>query len=129
MGVLVTGAEELGLAGSRAWAGSRAAGVAINVDGVDDAGVLVAMFSGRRPERLARLAAGQGARVHRMIPGILTDSVALADAGWETITISRGTLRTLARIHGPRDTADRLDGSGIADAARAVAAMAAEVAR
>ena len=133
IGVLITSAEELGLAGARAWARERAPGVAVNVDGVDDRGAMTAMFSGRRPERLARLAAAAGVRVRRLLPGILTDAVALADAGWETFTVSKGTPRTLARIHGPRDTADALDGRGIAESARAVAgiaaAIAAEVAR
>ena len=129
LGVLLTSAEELGLAGARAWVKGQAPGVAVNVDGVDDVGAMTAMFSRRRPARLARLAAGAGVRVRRLLPGILTDGVALADAGWETVTISKGTLRTLARIHGPRDRADALAGTGIAEAAGVVAAMATELAR
>jgi Zn-dependent M28 family amino/carboxypeptidase len=139
LGVLLTSAEELGLAGARAWAGAwrasgRAPGVAVNCDGVDDAGRLTAMYSGARPEALARAVAGDdagsdagAASVRRLLPGILVDAVALADAGWRTITVSRGTLGTLGRIHTPRDTADRLVGSGIADAARLMRSLVAGV--
>ena len=57
-------------------------------------------------------------RPRRLLPGILTDGVALADAGWDVVTVSRGTLRTLARIHGPRDTVDLLTGIGVVETAR-----------
>jgi hypothetical protein len=64
---------------------------------------------------------GEAMRVLRLIPGILTDSVALAAAGWQTVTLSRGTVRTLARIHTPRDSLAAMDGRGIAGAARVLA--------
>ena len=111
IGVLITDAEELALAGARAWARSRPAGVALNCDSVDDDGPLTAMFTRRPPSRLlsalaeASAASKETLRVRRLVPGILTDSVALADAGWETLTLSRGTLRTLLRIHTSRDNA------------------------
>lgn len=135
VGVLVPSAEELGLAGARAWArGWRAAGhapgVALNVDGVDDHGALTAMWSGGRTPALAALlaavaaASGEPVRVRRLVPGILTDGVALADAGWAAVTVSRGTWATLARIHTPADGLHRLDGRGIAGAAALVAAVA-----
>jgi hypothetical protein len=57
----------------------------------------------------------------RLIPGILTDSVALADAGWDTVTLSRGDLRTLQRIHTSSDTLDHLRGAGLDVAARVLA--------
>src|SRR5207237_632275 len=94
VGVLITDAEELALAGARAWAGSRAPSVALNCDSVDDHGALVAMYTGRRPARLVSLletaasANAEPIRILRLIPGILTDHVALADAGWETVTLS-----------------------------------------
>jgi hypothetical protein len=136
--VLLTSAEELGLAGARAWArvwseAGLPPGAAVNCDGVDDAGRLTAMYSGARPEALVRAASAEEggdagrATVRRLLPGILVDAVALADAGWRTITVSRGTLGTLGRIHTPRDTADRLSGNGIADAARLMQSLVAGV--
>lgn len=120
LGVVLTSAEELGLAGARAWVGGRGAGHAINVDGVDDAGDLRLTWTKRRPsaliEQLAARAADAGVRVHagRLLPGALLDTVALADAGWQAVTVSRGTLRTVARIHTSRDSLEHLDGEGVA---------------
>jgi hypothetical protein len=108
--------------------------VAINCDGVDDSGVLTVMYTGRRPVRLLRAgersgaAAGVAPHPRRLLPGILTDGVALTDAGWEAVTVSKGTVRTLARIHTPLDVSARVTGRGIADAARVVAGMVAELA-
>jgi hypothetical protein len=130
IGVLITDAEELSLAGARAWARSRTAGVALNCDSVDDDGPLTAMFTRRRPSRLlsalaeASASSKQTLRIRRLLPGILTDSVALADAGWETLTLSRGTLRTLLRIHTSRDNLQSMRGVGIAGAARVLARTA-----
>lgn len=134
-GVLLTSAEELGLAGARAWARSpgRAAGRAINFDGLDDDGALRYTWTGRRPTRLLdrlRTAArdvGLDAHVGRLVPGVLLDGVALADAGWEVVTVSKGSWRTVARIHTSRDDLASLDGSGLAEAAAvAAAALGAE---
>ena len=134
VGVMITDAEELALAGARAWAKSAPASVALNCDSIDDDGPLVVMYSRARPDALiARLAAAaadvesQPVRVLRLIPGILTDSVALADAGWETLTLSRGTFRTLQRIHTSRDTLAAMTGAGIAGAARVLARTATEL--
>jgi hypothetical protein len=130
IGVLISDAEELSLAGARAWARSRTAGVALNCDSVDDGGPLTAMFTRRRPSRLlsvlaeASVASKETLRIRRLLPGILTDSVALADAGWETLTLSRGTLRTLLRIHTSRDNLQSMRGVGIAGAARVLARTA-----
>jgi hypothetical protein len=123
LGVLLTSAEELGLAGARAWARGAPVGVALNVDSLDDAGALTCMWSGRRPTRLLDAASatarslGLRCGTRRLVPGILTDGVAVADAGWETFTLSRGTLATLARIHRPADRVEDLEGSGVAEAA------------
>jgi hypothetical protein len=120
LGVVLTSAEELGLAGARAWVSSRGVGHAINVDGVDDEGDLRLTWTKRRPsaliEQLATRAADAGvrARVGRLLPGALLDAVALADAGWQVVTVSRGTLRTLARIHTSRDSVEHLTGDGVA---------------
>lgn len=135
LGVLLTSAEELGLAGSRAWAVDATPATALNVDGIDDAGGLTMMYSGRRPDSLlaaARTAAGGlgvAVRERRLLPGILVDAVALADAGWRTATLSRGTLATLARIHRPTDQAGRLHGGGVEEAARLAAGVVAALQR
>ena len=130
IGVLITDAEELSLAGARAWARGKQPGMALNCDSIDDEGLLVAMFSRRRPLRIlealaeARHECREQVDVRRVLPGILTDSVALADAGWETLTLSRGTIRTLLRIHTRRDTLQSMRGVGIAGAARVLARTA-----
>ena len=119
VGVVLTSAEELGLAGARAWVRTRAAGRAINVDGVDDAGDVRATWTNRRPRELldvllaSAAGAGTAVRVGRLVPGALLDAVAFADRNWEVVTVSRGTLRTVARIHTSRDTPEHLDGRGV----------------
>jgi hypothetical protein len=133
IGVLITDAEELALAGARAWAKGREAGVALNCDSVDDDGPLVVMHSSPSPRRLVDAMtgvareAGESLRTMRLIPGILTDHVALASAGWSTLTLSRGTARTLRRIHTSHDTLATMRGTGIAGAARVLAKTAAEL--
>ena len=134
-GVLLPSAEELGLAGARAWArsmtGDAIPGVALNCDGVDDAGELTIMYAGERPtpliDTLTRLAACPP-RVRRMPIGLLTDSVALAERGWTAVTVSRGSVATLRRVHRPSDSLANLRGTGIEDVAtllaRAVEALA-----
>jgi hypothetical protein len=128
-GVCLTSAEELGLAGARAWVRNtarRESGTAINCDGVDDSGAMTCMYSGRRPDALVRALldaaerTGTSVRAHRLLPGVLTDGVALADAGWRVVTLSKGSLRTLARIHTPRDRAEAITGAGIAEVARVI---------
>jgi Zn-dependent M28 family amino/carboxypeptidase len=135
VGVMITDAEELALAGARAWARVAPRGIALNVDCVDDVGGLVVMYTGSAPgEVISRLEQAaqdrqEPIRVLRLIPGILTDSVALAGAGWRTVTLSRGTIRTLARIHTSRDSLAAMDGRGIEGAARVLAQAADELAR
>jgi acetylornithine deacetylase/succinyl-diaminopimelate desuccinylase-like protein len=133
VGVCLTSAEELGLPGARAWvlAGGRSgvSGLAINCDGIDDDGQTTCMYSGRKPTRLvaAVLAAAQQSgsvvRAHRIIPGVLTDGVALADAGWDVVTLSKGGVRTLARIHTPADRAEAVTGRGIEEVARIIVSL------
>ncbi len=130
VGVLLTSAEELALAGAQAWAAAwdaagRVPGVALNCDGVDDDGPLT-LFGGADAEALrdaARRAAPE-ARVRGLPPGVLVDAVALAQAGWSALTVSKGTWRTLARVHTPRDTLARLEGRGVPEAAGALARLA-----
>jgi hypothetical protein len=122
LGVVLTSAEELGLAGARAWVRSRShpPARAINIDGVDDAGRLNVTYTGRRPDQLIALleAAEHPVRVSRLFPGVLTDAVALADAGWQAVTVSKGTWRTVARIHTPNDNLSALTGQGAESVAR-----------
>ena len=70
---------------------------------------------------------GETVRVMRLIPGVLTDSVALADAGWETVTLSRGNLRTLQRIHTSHDTLATMSGTALEPAVRVLAETATEL--
>jgi hypothetical protein len=127
-GVLLTSAEELGLAGARAWTRSHAASVALNCDGVDDEGDLVIMYNGRIPTDVVsavRSAAAGEARARRMPLGLLTDSTALSDAGWRTVTVSHGSLASLRRVHTKRDSLANLSGTSI-DAVSVILARAAE---
>ncbi len=133
IGVLLTSAEELGMAGARAFATTHAAAMAINVDGVDDRGATICMRHGRAARvrvGLSRAARAIGMRVdeRRTIPGLLTDGVVLAEAGWSAVTLSRGGLRTLWRIHRAADSASHITGRGIHEMARLVANAAREIA-
>lgn len=134
VGVMITDAEELALAGARAWARETRPAIAINCDSIDDDGPLVVMYTGRSPDeivsrlRTAASTLGEPLRVMRVIPGILTDHVALARAGWPAVTLSRGTVRTLQRIHTSRDTLAHLRGRGIAAAAQVLAHVVTELA-
>ena len=59
---------------------------------------------------------------------VLTDSNAFHRHGWQTVTLSRGTIRTLNRIHTKRDSLANLRGTGIPEAARVLARLAEELA-
>ena len=135
LGVLITSAEEMGLAGARAWCvTAHLEDVVVNCDTVDDVGEWRAMYTTARPKRLGdgalRIGAGLGLRlrVGRLIPGILTDSIPFSDRGMEAVTISRGTLATLARIHTRRDFSNALTGKGAAEASVLLSALAKELA-
>ena len=128
LGVVLTSAEELGLAGARAWARERGPAHAINVDGVDDTGDLRLTWTGKRPTTLLEVLkaeagrVGARVRVGRLFPGVMVDAIALSDAGWQVVTVSRGTLRTVARIHTSRDSLTHLSGEGVALAASIIRA-------
>ncbi|HET9453801.1 MAG TPA: M28 family peptidase [Gemmatimonadaceae bacterium] len=127
VGVLITDAEELGLAGALAWAEMphvRRDAIVLNCDGVDDQGANVVMFSRPAPEGLIAAAERAGARRRRMPLGLLTDSVAFTGAGLASVTFSRGSLASLARVHSARDDLSRLRGTGIAPVASLMAATA-----
>ena len=134
LGVLITSGEELGLAGAMAWA-RRAPDqlVVLNCDTVDEAGTYRCMYHAR-PMRLAVAAENAAKRVGvplklgGMIPGIMADSMVFANRSrWSAITLSRGTLATLARIHTRRDNSSMLTGEGAAHASALLSAMAKEL--
>lgn len=128
VGVLLPSAEELGLAGARGWAREHAPGVALNCDGVDDEGELTIMHGSNAPgdviEAIERVAL-RAPRIRRLPLGLLTDSVALADRGWRAVTVSRGSMASLRRVHTPQDSLAALRGAGI-DETASVLARAAE---
>jgi hypothetical protein len=133
VGILITDAEELGLAGARAWSRDAKTATMLNVDGVDDLGGIQVMFTGRRPAPLlaavdrATRATGIAHQAGRLIPGILTDSVAFSDAGFPSVTFARGSLRSLLRVHTSRDDLAHLGGTGIAETATLMAATVREI--
>jgi hypothetical protein len=132
IGVALMSAEELGMAGAHAFAKGRRPSVALNVDGVDDGGTLVCMVHGessmpRDAVRAAVSALSLRMRFGRTIPGILTDGVALANAGWRAVTLSRGSLATLARVPRATDDLDHLRGDGVEEMARILATAAQEI--
>jgi hypothetical protein len=134
LGVILTSGEELGLAGARAYAQSAGKwAIALNCDTIDDAGRFLCMgrrtTGGSAASALMRAAARGRVplRVRGMIPGLLADSIAFADAGWDAVTLSRGNIGTLAHVHTSSDTCERLNGTGIAKAALLLAATVEEL--
>jgi hypothetical protein len=94
---------------------------------VDDDGELTIMYSGARPDTLLAVvqrSAERTPRVRRMPLGLLLDSVAFSDAGWASVTVSRGSLATLRRVHTRRDSLASLRGDGIAEVASVLARAA-----
>lgn len=118
VGILITGAEELGLVGSRRFVRDRATALAgaeiVNLDTIDDRGLLWVVSHDARGDVLAEREAarlgglGISVRRRRLPLGILTDSLALARAGASAVTIARLDWSTLRRIHTPADTPDGL---------------------
>lgn len=121
LGVMLTTAEELGLAGARAWARESAPASAINIDGIDDTGALRLVYSGRKPRTLLDYLGEGWPAASPLPPGLLMDGVALADAGWEVVNVSKGSWRTVSRIHTPSDDLAHLEGSGIDEVASLLA--------
>ena len=135
LGVLITSGEELGLAGARVWAAqARSDIVVLNCDTVDDTGEWRLMYTGAIPGRIkdaaGKVSQGTGPRsaIRRFIPGILADSMAFADRGIESVTASRGTLSTLARIHTRGDNSSAFTAIGVAEASALLAALTRELA-
>jgi hypothetical protein len=122
---LITDAEELGLAGSRAVA-SRLQPVhgVINIDGIDDAGTFLVMerFGVRKHGAAPHLAAsiltaanerGIPARRRDVPLGVLLDHMPLTNAGLPALTLMRGELRSLNRVHRPEDDLAHMNGAGV----------------
>lgn len=133
LGVLISDAEELALAGARRWVRGRSPAIAINCDTIAGEGRCVVMRYGDRiglADRAIAAARAEDTSAIRIrpLPGVLTDSVAFREAGWATVTLSRGTLRTLNRIHTARDNLLVLDNSGIPIAARILSRLVKELA-
>ena len=126
IGFLVTDAEEMALAGAYAVAPDLppVAGI-INIDGVDDDGAfhLVEQHGfprrGRAPHLAAALLAsadvlGAEARRRDLPPGLMVEHVAYVGAGIPSLTLMRGGLGSLTRVHRPGDKARRIHGDGVA---------------
>jgi hypothetical protein len=117
-GICLTGAEEFGLVGARAFArrlGATAAAVEVlNFDTLDQEGDLYLVAHDARGAALAvrlepRLRGlGPAVRRRRLPIGILVDSLPLAQAGARAVTVGRLTWRTLRLIHTPADRPDGL---------------------
>ena len=127
--IVVTDAEELGLAGARALAPSLppSFGV-INIDGIDDHGAyyIIERFGWPRKTGAApHLAAALLHAAHQLnvpatrrdVPiGLLVDHIPVVRAGTPAITLMRGSLRSLRRVHRPGDSLEHITGSGITQA-------------
>lgn len=123
---IITDAEELGLAGARAIAPllPPSFGV-INVDGLDDHGSFYVLerFGWFRKKGLAPpLAAAllsaatnlnTPARRRDVPMGLLLDHIPVVRAGTPALTLMRGSLKSLRRVHRPADNLDHLNGSGV----------------
>ena len=128
---LITGAEEFGLVGARAFVRASADrlrdAVVVNLDTIDQEGELAVVSHDARGAGLARreaprlLASGLTPRLRRLPVGILTDSLPFARAGVPALTIGRLTWRTLRTIHTPRDTPDGLSLDAAVRVGRALA--------
>jgi Peptidase family M28 len=129
-GILITGAEEFGLVGARVFARltpDLQETEFVNVDTVDQEGMLYLVSHDARGERLARRIEPVLARLgvplrHRRLPlGIFVDSAPLSQARAPSITIGRLTWNTLRRIHTAADTPDDLSFDTAVKVGRAVA--------
>lgn len=123
VGAVLLDAEELGLVGARALVRERANLLTdtaiINFDGIDDRGGVIA-FAHRLGPLTRGVSAALGATPRGRLP-VVVDGLVLATATRECLTIMRGNWGTARVVHTPRDTADRLTLSGVAEVARAVA--------
>jgi hypothetical protein len=137
IGVLITGAEEFGMAGAAAWTSQYGGeGMFVNFDSLDSRGSYRVTIhraraqdemSGRGQEIANALTSqltslGQRVVCRSLPPGILVDGVALARAGMPGVSLSRGDWNTLRVVHTSRDSSDRVDVAAAVMAGRATAA-------
>lgn len=124
VGVLITGAEEYGMAGARAWiAGSPRGNMFLNFDGVDSRGAVRITTHARGALRgrsggslnvrgVVRdhlVAQGHDVSQWGLPAGIPVDGVVLASNGMDGVTVSRGDWTTARLVHTACDVPDRLD--------------------
>jgi Peptidase family M28 len=116
-GILITGAEEFGLVGARMFArvrGSLDGMTVVNLDTIDADGMLFVVRHHARARGVAEAVVrrleplGLGVRSRRLPLGILVDSLPLARAGAEAVTVGRLTWNTLRIIHTPADVPETL---------------------
>jgi hypothetical protein len=125
VGFLVTDAEELGLQGARALAGSipPVFGV-INIDGLDDEGDFHVMerfgvqkkgFAPHIVVAFLTAAEEMGVRAHRrdLPPGVLVDHIPIVEGGQPAITLMRGGWNSMMRVHRAADAPEQLRGAGV----------------
>lgn len=132
VGVLVTGAEEMGMEGARAWLTSGGTGeLFVNFDGIDNRGAFTMMRHAPPRRRGAELRALQTAIAEALAPdavrssplplGIFVDGSVLARGGLTGVTVSRGDWSTLRVVHTVRDVAGRTEAGPARRAGEAVA--------
>jgi hypothetical protein len=122
---LITDAEELGLMGARSIARKLdpVIGV-INIDGIDDNGSFYVLEKFGVPPRhiaphlvAATLTAASEMDLpasRRNVPfGLLLDHIPLARVHLPAITLMRGAMASMRRVHRPADSMDNMTGSGI----------------
>jgi len=138
VGILITGAEELAMAGAREWVKKGWRGTPfVNFDGVDGRGrYRIWLHQGAAPgvaRTLARrlrhvLGAGEARIARRLNFGMFVDGSILAKAGFVGVTVQRGTFAgTAAVAHTRFDTPARVDLAGAVRAGHAAAAVIEEV--
>jgi hypothetical protein len=116
-GILITGAEEFGLVGARMFArvqGSLEGATVVNLDTIDAEGALFVVRHDARGRGVAEAVVsrlrplGVPVRARRLPLGILVDSLPLARAGAQAVTVGRLTWSTLRVIHTPADRPETL---------------------
>ena len=113
VGILITGAEELAMAGAREWVKkARSGNVFVNFDGVDGKGQYILWVHNGAAPGTARSLASQlcqelgpvEARIRKFLTfGMFVDGMILAKKGMAGVTVQRGTLDTAAVAHTPKD--------------------------
>ena len=113
VGILLTGAQQFGLVGSRLFARDHGPSLpgaeVINLDTIDDRGRLRIWYHNTTGLGLANqvaslLAAGSCAGHPRRMPRVTAvDSVPLSGAGAAAVTVTRFDRSTLRRVHTPGD--------------------------